>query len=794
MFTYLCISFGAGLRFVTMMNHLGLTVSWEKAMKFFDEQQKKREKDIAQLSPVNVPVILMIDNINIYRGKRKHLRLFKSAGPTMWNFTGQALLIPNVDGMDEVLNDKESCITPQGSATDMKPDDIFLESDDEKAKLFNAFVDKYLVELLDIALNKLPFTVHQFKEMTEKQIDAYIATASNFESTEKYTLDIPVEKDLLPNASHSSKSNVHILPLSLEDNSTIFGTMSILDKLSKDFSLPEGGKNAECVPFNCVAGNFDVISSRAHFELLLSQKSHEQNMKRTESQMRSTRKTFDGLTEDDSQDDFSFASDEEDAPGIRTSTKETVTLERERNRFQNEDKPFWEAYNGLMHEMMSANTANSEETYMMSISSLENRALTTVKDHLKRSLLHVAVEQGHQNFVKYLVELGMDVNCREGCGLTPLSLAVHGKNGNICKYLVESGAKYSGPLFTSVPSPLSMAKELNLEDIQQIFEYDQVLSDEEDDFIRSIDATFQESLTANEHPKRTVQHFNRTVPGFITPIVGDVGTCKTNSAVMSRSRSYQWVGLCPGDLHNKGYFCEMVYKVHGSSGFHYLLSEVLKRKRLTREVFKKKKFQENNLVKVREGINDACRAYGIAAALQFTGSNEFPSKEQLRNTGSTTTTLLSKFKEWLSKSCENDVAFKHRATSFLLYGPLQQMYDAATANGDGYAREAVYQAQAPMYAQLGFRNYYTEVFRHIVNFLVKWPAATRILLQKNCCVNLLGKPGNGIELDAYVESELVQPLKNYVSNHTTVHMCERLMANLNMFEIHKKGIHGERGI
>ena len=74
MFTYLCISFGAGCRFITMMNHLGLTVSWEKAIKFFNEQQKRREKDIAQLSPADIPVILMIDNINIYRRKRKHLR------------------------------------------------------------------------------------------------------------------------------------------------------------------------------------------------------------------------------------------------------------------------------------------------------------------------------------------------------------------------------------------------------------------------------------------------------------------------------------------------------------------------------------------------------------------------------------------------------------------------------------------------------------------------------------------------------------------------------------------------
>lgn len=89
MFTCLCISFGAGLRFISMLNHLGLTVSWEKAMKFFDSRRMKQVKDIATLTPADIPVILMIDNINIYRGKQKYLRLFKSHGPKMWNFTAQ---------------------------------------------------------------------------------------------------------------------------------------------------------------------------------------------------------------------------------------------------------------------------------------------------------------------------------------------------------------------------------------------------------------------------------------------------------------------------------------------------------------------------------------------------------------------------------------------------------------------------------------------------------------------------------------------------------------------------------
>ena len=55
----------------------------------------------------------------------------------------------------------------------------------------------------------------------------------------------------------------------------------------------------------------------------------------------------------------------------------------------------------------------------------------TVKDHLRQSLLHVAVEQGQENFAKCLVDMGLEVNYREGCGITPLSLAVLNKNKDL---------------------------------------------------------------------------------------------------------------------------------------------------------------------------------------------------------------------------------------------------------------------------------------------------------------------------------------------------------------------------
>jgi hypothetical protein len=127
-----------------------------------------------------------------------------------------------------------------------------------------------------------------------------------------------------------------------------------------------------------------------------------------------------------------------------------------------------------------------------------------------------------------------------------------------------------------------------MSEIQHIFHDEKALSDEEDLLIQSIDETFCKSPINNTSSQQDVKDCNRTCCGFITPVVGDVGTCNTNNAVMGRSASHRWVGLCPGDLHNKGYFCEAVFKVHGSSGFHYMWCEVLKRKRITAEVFKKK--------------------------------------------------------------------------------------------------------------------------------------------------------------------------------------------------------------
>ena len=48
------------------------------------------------------------------------------------------------------------------------------------------------------------------------------------------------------------------------------------------------------------------------------------------------------------------------------------------------------------------------------------------------------------------------------------------------------------------------------------------------------------------------------------------------------------------------------------------------------------------------------------------------------------------------------------------------------------------------------------------------------MLQQNSCVNMYGKRGCGIELDCWVESSIVKPVKQHVSRHSTVKTCRRI--------------------
>ena len=61
------------------------------------------------------------------------------------------------------------------------------------------------------------------------------------------------------------------------------------------------------------------------------------------------------------------------------------------------------------------------------------------------------------------------MNCLEGRGASPLTIAVLNKNEELAKLLHSNFALSSDPLFVRMPSPFDIAKAMELDDIVNIF-------------------------------------------------------------------------------------------------------------------------------------------------------------------------------------------------------------------------------------------------------------------------------------------------------------------------------------
>lgn len=77
-------------------------------------------------SPVVTPVILLMDNINMYRGHKRHHRLFKVLGQKMWNLTVRGAIIPNCDDIQHLLRDPTAFEQPQKDLALLKAEDLLI--------------------------------------------------------------------------------------------------------------------------------------------------------------------------------------------------------------------------------------------------------------------------------------------------------------------------------------------------------------------------------------------------------------------------------------------------------------------------------------------------------------------------------------------------------------------------------------------------------------------------------------------------------------------------------------------
>ena len=101
-------------------------------------------------------------------------------------------------------------------------------------------------------------------------------------------------------------------------------------------------------------------------------------------------------------------------------------------------------------------------------------------------------------------------------------------------------------------------------------------------------------------------------------------------------------------MHTKGYLAEACFKEQDPGGFHYLISKVMNRPKLIKDAFKKKKFADGNLDRIREAARDGAISYGLAAVMEFKESKIYPDTSMLsrckRGTGDHTEILLGQFK------------------------------------------------------------------------------------------------------------------------------------------------------
>lgn len=95
-------------------------------MNFLDLRLQQFPEIIKESCPDTTPVILLMDNINLYRGNKRHHRLFKSLGPKMWNFTGRGAIAPDMNGLEDLMKTPETVIKPQKDISQVNSDDVLI--------------------------------------------------------------------------------------------------------------------------------------------------------------------------------------------------------------------------------------------------------------------------------------------------------------------------------------------------------------------------------------------------------------------------------------------------------------------------------------------------------------------------------------------------------------------------------------------------------------------------------------------------------------------------------------------
>ena len=111
-------------------------------------------------------------------------------------------------------------------------------------------------------------------EMNETECNQWLSPADFTVQTSNAKISMPDIASIADTNMSAVKSDIHVLPLSLEDNSTITGTASILDQFANNFQLSQKQEKHETLPFNTRNKSFTLKQAREHVEFVIMMNKH----------------------------------------------------------------------------------------------------------------------------------------------------------------------------------------------------------------------------------------------------------------------------------------------------------------------------------------------------------------------------------------------------------------------------------------------------------------------------------------------------------------------------------------
>ena len=257
-----------------------------------------------------------------------------------------------------------------------------------------------------------------------------------------------------------------------------------------------------------------------------------------------------------------------------------------------------------------------------------------MKDEYERSILHAAVEERELTVVECLFICGAQVNESEGCGATPLMIAVCNSHEQMCELLIPYGARATGTFSGLIPSPLRMAIRMGNQTIVDLMMRQQEFLESMQAKVRqSVSLSESVSITANENTDKSDEESltNKVDMRKYCITVGDnKSTSNVRSTVRRAPQEYGCFTASPGGFNTTVYIMECVARQIRPGGFYHVIRMLLNRVKVTpssfKDIFKQDNFQRNF-----DALNDYYWGTLIAVVKKFAESESFPPKSVIGN-------------------------------------------------------------------------------------------------------------------------------------------------------------------